>query len=265
MSLPLIVADDWGLSPGINEGILDLASRGIVKRVSILASASFVDHRLAELKTLKTLTPGLHFSLTFGRTRLGAQIRILSHGGQFYLTPIQIALLYVFAGPEKRKQLAKETNLLVREQFTTLGGYGVTPKYLDGHHHIHQVPGVMESLLPVLRESGITQVRASWDSARLLSKVSPAMILALMARPRWRRWGLTSLPFVYPTARDYRDERLLRSIVARKGGYEMVVHPAVRDDVPQLGIPDHYAGDRVGEYQALRSLEPLFSHEKGEL
>jgi len=265
MSLPLIAADDWGLSPGINEGILDLASRGIVRRVSILASASFVSHRLAELRTLKTPTLGLHFSLTFGKTSLGAPIRVLSRGGQFYLSPVRIAFLYLLAGPGRRKQLAKEAHLLGREQFATLTGHGVTPNYLDGHHHIHQVPGVMESLLPLLRELGITQVRASWDSARLLSRVSPAVILALMARPKWRRWGLTSLPFVYPTARDYRDERLLRSIVARKGGYEMVAHPAVRDDVPQLGIPDHYDGDRVREYQALLSLESLFSHHKGKL
>lgn len=265
MSLPLIAADDWGLSPGINEGILDLASRGIVRRVSILASASFVGHGLSELKTIKTLTLGLHFSLTFGKTRLGARIRILSRDGQLYLSPVRIAFLYFLAAPRRRKQLAKEANLLVREQFGNLRNYGITPNYFDGHHHIHQIPGIMESLLPVLRELGITQVRASWDSARLLSRVSPAVMLALIARQRWRRWGLTSLPFVYPTARNYRDERVLRSIVERKGGYEMVVHPAAHDDVSELGILDHYSGDRVREYHALSSLEPLFSHEKGEL
>jgi predicted glycoside hydrolase/deacetylase ChbG (UPF0249 family) len=42
MNLPLISADDWGLSPDINEGILDLARRGIVRRVSVLSSGSFV-------------------------------------------------------------------------------------------------------------------------------------------------------------------------------------------------------------------------------
>jgi hypothetical protein len=44
----------------------------------------------------------------------------------------------------------------------------------------------------------------------------------------------------------------------------MVVHPAVRDDISELGISDHYVGNRVREYQVLRSLESLFSHERGQ-
>jgi hypothetical protein len=109
----------------------------------------------------------------------------------------------------------------------------------------------------------MTRVRVGWDPARLLSRVSPAIILALRARLKWRKWGLTFLPFVYPTERNYRDKQLLRRIVARTGGYELVVHPAARDDIPELRIADHYTGNRVREYQALRSLESLFSHEKG--
>lgn len=264
MNLPLISADDWGLSPGINEGILDLVRRGIVRRVSVLASGSFVDYGLKELKTLPALTVGLHFSLTFGETRLGGQIRNLAIGGRFHLSPVRVVLLYFLSGAHKQKQLAKEVNLLVREQLVTLKAHAIYPKFLDGHHHIHLVPGIMESTLPVLREIGIFQVRVPWDPARLLSRVSPAVILALRARLKWRNWGLTFLPCVYPAARDFRDEHVLRRIVARTGGYEMVVHPAARGDMPELGISDHYVGNRVREYQVLRSLESLFSHEKGE-
>jgi predicted glycoside hydrolase/deacetylase ChbG (UPF0249 family) len=263
MSLPFISADDWGMSPGINEGILDLARRGIVRRVSILATGSFIEYGLAELKALPTLALGLHFSLTFGKTRLGDQIQNLAIAGRFHPSPVSVALLYLRSGPSRRKQLSGEVNLILREQLETLKAHGVSPKYLDGHHHIHQVPGIMEAMLPVLREVGIAQVRVGWDPACLLSRVGPAILLALRARLKWRKWGLTFLPFVYPAARDYRDERDLRRIVARTGGYEMVVHPAARDDIPELEIPDHYVGDRVREYQTLCSLEPLFSHEKG--
>jgi predicted glycoside hydrolase/deacetylase ChbG (UPF0249 family) len=264
MNLPLISADDWGLSPGINEGILDLVRRGIVRRVSVLSSGSFVGYGLTELKTLPALTLGLHFSLTVGETRLGAQIRNLAIGGWFHLSPVRVVLLYLLASPYKRKQLAREVNLLVREQLATLKAHAVCPKYLDGHHHIHLVPGIMEAMLPVLREVGITQVRVSWDPVRLLSRVSPVVILALRARLKWRKWGLTFLPCVYPAARDYRDEYLLRRIVERTGGYEMIVHPAARDDMSELSISDHYVGNRVREYQVLRSLESLFSHDKGQ-
>ena len=257
--MPLINADDWGLSPGINEGILDLSRRGIVRRVSILAAGSFVDEGLAELKTLPAVTLGLHFSLTLGKTGLGDQIRTLARGGSFHLPPSRVALLYLLAGPRKRKQLDEEVRLALREQLAALKARAVRPGYLDGHHHIHLVPGIMEAMLPVLREAGIAQVRVPWVPSRILSRVSPVVLLALRARLRWRRWGLTSLPCLYPGAGDYREESRLRRIAERAEGYEVVVHPAARDDVRELNIADHYVGDRVREYQALRSLEPLFS------
>jgi predicted glycoside hydrolase/deacetylase ChbG (UPF0249 family) len=262
MSLPSISADDWGMSPGINEGILDLARRGIVRRVSILASSSFIGEGLSELKVLPALTLGLHFSLTFGETNLGSAIRLLALNGRFHPSPIRVGLLFLFAGMIRRKRLAREVILLVREQLSVLESYAITPKYLDGHHHIHLVPGIMKSILPVLREVGVTQVRVPWDPARLLSRMSPVMILALGARLKWKKWGLMFLPCVYPSPANYRSERRLLRIVARTGGYELIVHPATRDDISELRIPDDYSGDRVREYLTLRSLEPLFSKEK---
>jgi len=263
VGLPFINADDWGLSPGINEGILDLARRGIVKRVSILASGSFVNDKLTELKGLPTLTLGLHFSLTFGKTSLSERVQLLAVHGRLHLSPARVALLFFLSGKDRRKRLAQEVILLLREQLSILESYGICPKYFDGHHHIHLVPGIMKSILPILREVGITQVRVPWDPARLLSRISPVIILALWVRLRWKKWGLTCLPFVYPSTVDYSNEDRLGRIVARKKGYEMVVHPAARNDISELRIPDYYVGDRVREYLALRSLEPLFSDEKG--
>jgi len=262
LSLPLINADDWGLSPGINRGILDLARRGIVRRVSILASGAFVSDGLAELRELPALTLGLHFSLTFGRTYLGDRIRLLASNGRFHLSPSRIALLFLLSTAGERKGLAQEVILLVREQLSILESHAICPRYLDGHHHIHLVPGLMKSILPILREVGLTQVRVPWDPARLLSRINPVMILALWARLRWKRWGLTFLPCVYPSARDYEREDRFHRIVAQKGGYEMIVHPAAFDDILELRIPDDYIGDRVREYRVLCSLEPLFLHEK---
>ena len=262
MSLPFISADDWGMSPGINEGIFDLARRGIVRRVSILASGTFVAEGLSELKSLPALALGLHFSLTFGQTYLGDAIRLLALKGRFHPSPTHVALLFLFSGMSRRKRLVREVILLVREQLLVLESYGIDPTHLDGHHHIHLVPGVMRSLLPVLREVGMTQVRVPWDPARLLSRINPVILLAFWAHLTWKKWGLRFLPCVYPSAVDYRSELRFRHIVVQKGGYEMVVHPAARDDVSELGIPDHYVGNRVREYQVLRSLEPLFSRGK---
>ena len=264
MSLPLITADDWGLSPGINEGILDLARRGVVRRVSVLATGGYVTVGLAELKALSGVAIGLHFSLTFGGTRRGADIGLLARpDGQFYPSPARVAGLWLLAGRKRREQLRREADVLLQEQLAVLHDNGIAPVYLDGHHHIHLVPGVMEALVVRLREQGISRVRVPYDPARLCSRVAPVVVLAGRARWRWPHLGLTFLRCVYPAAADYQDASRLARIVARSGGCELVVHPALRDDETAAGIPDHYPGDRVLEYRVLCSLEPAFAGPTG--
>lgn len=253
MKLPLINADDWGMSCGVNEGILDLARRGIVRRVSILAAGDFVEHKLHELKAVAGISLGLHFSVTYGRVD-NANVSLLADSGKFHHTPRFLVSSLLFAPGEIKVKLHMEINLAAFEQLRNLKLMGVNPEYLDSHHHVHLIPGVIESLLPVLKGEGIDQVRISWDPRRLADRLFPVSALALRARSRWRRYKLRSLPFVYPKEKDYEDREWLKRLVTSKPGFEMIVHPAMWHD-----MEDDYKGDRVREYTALRELEPLFS------
>ena len=60
-----ITADDWGLSPSVNSGILKLAKMGLVRRVSILADGLYIAEHLEELKSIDGIKLGIHFNLTF--------------------------------------------------------------------------------------------------------------------------------------------------------------------------------------------------------
>lgn len=253
MKLPLINADDWGMSCGVNEGILDLARRGIVRRVSILAAGDFVGHRLDELQTVAGINFGLHFSVTYGRVD-NANVSLLANSGKFRHSPFSLVSSLFFAPVEIKAKLHMELNLAALEQLRNLKLLGVNPEYLDSHHHIHLVPGVIESILPVLKGEGIDQVRIPWDPMRLADRLFPVSALALLARSRWRRYKLKSLPFVYPKQNDYDNPERLKRLVTSRPGFEMIVHPAMWHD-----FEDDYKGDRVREYTALRELEPLFS------
>ena len=48
-TMAYFAADDWGLSPAINLGILELARRGWLRSVSLIANAPFLHERLDEL------------------------------------------------------------------------------------------------------------------------------------------------------------------------------------------------------------------------
>jgi predicted glycoside hydrolase/deacetylase ChbG (UPF0249 family) len=234
-----VTADDWGWTPGINRGILNLARQGIVRRVSLMSEGPSLETDLAALKLVPGVELGLHFNLTQGKA-----------------SPGRVLLSWLLARGAERQRLVESARTELATQLARLAESGVVPTYLDGHHHIHLVPGVLRAIAPQLREAGITRVRLPWDSRLLLSGKLPLAVLALLAMRSWRELGFSHLDCFYPQARHYRDPGLLRSSLRRHSRAEVIVHPAVTDDFAQLGIEDSYTAERVREYRVLSSLFP---------
>ncbi len=230
--LPLrITSDDWGISPGVNEGILDLARRGVVRRISILVTGAHVHHRLDELKQVSGLEFGLHFDLTY-QNRRGPGIALL----HWVLSPA----LHRDAIDELQTQIARIKKL------------GLPISYLDGHHHIHLLPGFISQAAPVLKREKIEHVRIPYDPALWFSAKAPLNILATLAKWSCSQIALKSHRCLYPKAKDFKDPSTLRLLLSRYREFEIIVHPAVRDDFKEYSIADPFSAGRVLEYRALR-------------
>jgi predicted glycoside hydrolase/deacetylase ChbG (UPF0249 family) len=238
-----ITADDWGITPGVNHGILELARLGVVRRVSMMAHAGYLLEGLDELKAIPELSLGLHFDLTLGKSPPG---RVLKHW-----------LRARASGGRELARLQEEARSELRAQLGVLRAAGVRPTHLDGHHHIHLVPGMLDALAPVIREAGIRQVRLPADPALLWRKPALWLLTRLAARD-FRRLGFESLPCFYPQARHFGDQGRLRLELGRNPQAEVIVHPASENDLPRLSIPDSYTTGRVTEYRALRMLSFSF-------
>jgi predicted glycoside hydrolase/deacetylase ChbG (UPF0249 family) len=231
-----ITADDWGITPGVNRGILELARLGIVRRVSLMAHGAHLKAHLDELRSIPGLSLGLHFDLTLGKG-----------------TPGSVLKQWLLARGVKRAELAERARAELKLQLDVLRQAGVTPRHLDGHHHIHLVPGLLDALAPVIREAGIEVVRLPQDPALLWRK--PALwLLTQLARPGFARNGFATLPCYYPQAAHFNDQGRLRAELRREPRAEVIVHPAETDDLPLYRIPDPYTSGRVTEYQALKML-----------
>ncbi|MDR3607927.1 MAG: ChbG/HpnK family deacetylase [Oligoflexia bacterium] len=228
-------ADDWGMSPEVNQGILDLARAGIIHRVSMMARARYLSHQLKELQEIPGLELGLHFDLTFGKAR-----------------PREV--FFAWCGPKRDDRMKQATAQELRRQIDILREAGVQPVYLDGHHHIHLVPGIMDAVASELKSAGIRRVRLPYDPALWLSGLFPLNILSLIARSRLKRNGFESFPCFYPRPAHFRDLGKFRASLALHPEAEIIVHPARRDDFLALGIPDDYRNERVREYRALLML-----------
>jgi predicted glycoside hydrolase/deacetylase ChbG (UPF0249 family) len=237
-----VTADDWGLSPGINRGILELARLGVVRRVSIMASCTHLDEGLAELRATPGVALGLHFNLTYGAKRAA------DSPGRF--------LRAWLSG--QREAMATHAREELEAQLARLARSGVHPVYMDGHHHIQVVPGLLETLAPRLRTAGIRYVRLPYDRSLLFTRRFPLFVLSWLARARLRRLGFEHSPtFFYPGAAHFRDHGWLRARLARDPAAEVIVHPARENDMADLEYSDIYTEERVTEFRALRMLGSL--------
>lgn len=232
-----ITADDWGLTPAVNRGILELARRGIVHRTSVLVDGPFVKEGLAELMRVPGFQFGLHFNLTY-RTRFSSPGRLLLA----LLNPIQSANTRRWIDSEFDRQL---------EVFKTLG---LAPAYFDGHHHVHVFPGVPEQIGVKARLAGFRNVRLPWDPLLWKTSKIPLWFFSGRAAPVFQEQGLQSRSCFYPQPKHFQDMEHFHRLLLERPESEVIVHPADENDFQAVGCLDSYQEERVQEYQSLHLL-----------
>jgi predicted glycoside hydrolase/deacetylase ChbG (UPF0249 family) len=255
-----ITADDWGISPGVNDGILKLAQQGVIRRVSIMANCKFMHYRLNELLAVKTVDLGIHFNLTYGRsaqTEPDLSLPLLVNTGRFRgtLIPSPGAFLKKWVNPkENRKAMEAHVREELSQQLAILKAAGIPIRYLDGHHHIHLVPGLMDVIADLVQAAGIKQVRLPYDPSLWLTKKIPLLLMSIRARSRLKHYRFEFRPCIYPRVNDFSDPKQLRYRLIQNPEAEVIVHPAEKDDIGTLEIPDSYTAGRVTEFRALQML-----------
>jgi predicted glycoside hydrolase/deacetylase ChbG (UPF0249 family) len=238
----LLTADDWGISPAVNDGILELARTGGLHRVSILAFGRFADYRLAELKRVPGIEFGLHFNLTYPEG-----------GSLFRSLPDLLRAWYGKRGREKNELLARVRSAL-SDQLSFLERRGIRPKGLEGHHHVQILPGMLEGIQDILHARGIRRIRIPYHPSLWLGKKLPLAWWGKSLGPIAHRLGFASDPFYYPAPSDLSSFNRLVRCLNRVRGSEVLVHPAVDNDIPQVAPSDGDGRWRVAEYSLLRLL-----------
>lgn len=238
-----LTADDWGMSRAINQGILDLARRRIVKNVSIMAEAEFVEEGLEELKKIPGIKLGLHFNLTYPA------------GEQCVQKPSRLFANWIFSSKEKKQKLKKQAIDAIKNQLRVLQKLGIQPAYMDGHHHIHILPGFISLAAPVLKVYGVQRIRVPYHFALWFSSRWILCLLSMFARKEVQQEGFFTSSFYYPTLRDFRDHARLRQKLSLAKTSEVIAHPACGSALEFSEINDIYRNERFIEYCSLRKLE----------
>jgi predicted glycoside hydrolase/deacetylase ChbG (UPF0249 family) len=121
----ILNADDFGLSPSINRGILEAHLFGTVSSTTLMCNMPGFEDAVALAKNTPTLGVGLHFNLTYGKplsNRLNVPSLINSNG---------------YFSKNSRKWSAEHIFKELEAQFKRFLAADLYPTHLDSHHHIH--------------------------------------------------------------------------------------------------------------------------------
>jgi chitin disaccharide deacetylase len=136
MSRYLIVnADDFGLSPGVNRGIIECAERGIVTSASLMVRWPAAAEAASYRNQNRNISLGLHVDL-----------------GEWLLRNGEWEPLYKVVDTEDKRAVEAEITQQLG-QFRRL--VGRNPSHLDSHQHVHRTEPARSIMLDVARELGI--------------------------------------------------------------------------------------------------------------
>lgn len=257
----ILNADDLGLSAGVNRGILEAHAAGAVTSASLLVGAPGFADAVAGLGSAPRLDVGLHLNLTAGAP-------VADRGKVATLWDPATEAFYPLAGLVRRALAGRIVpGQVVAEceaQLRRLRMAGVAVTHLDGHRHVHVLPGIWEAVLTVARRAGGLPVRVPTEPV-LGRPFRPARAIAqLLTGLAWRaaarRDGGRDLRRVdhfrgmaLLGASDF--QRRLLALLDRlaPGTTEIVVHPGYAD--ADLALWDAYGLPREWERAALCSAE----------
>jgi chitin disaccharide deacetylase len=149
----IINADDYGLSRGVNTGIIEAAETGSVTSASMMVNLPGFDDSVASARSCPSLSLGLHLNLTTGKPLTAAPTLTRRKTGQFYPLPLLIARASL--GRVDSSEVAREC----AAQIDRMVQVGIRPTHLDSHRHVHAHPSLWPPVLEAASSRGLSNVR----------------------------------------------------------------------------------------------------------
>jgi hopanoid biosynthesis associated protein HpnK len=157
----IVNADDFGVTRGVNRGIIRCFRDGIVTSTTIMANGDAFDDAVELARANPELGVGVHLVLIGGRA-LAPREQVRRLAGEDGKLPKTVKSLILKASA--RLIRASEIEAEVRAQIERVCAAGITPTHVDSHKHAHLHPMVMKAIAHVAREYGIGRVRMPFEN-----------------------------------------------------------------------------------------------------
>jgi predicted glycoside hydrolase/deacetylase ChbG (UPF0249 family) len=224
----IVSADDFGLTEGINEGIIRCAREGIVTSASIMTNMPAFEHAVAQAGQCPGLALGVHLNLVKGRPLLPPEqvSSLVDNKGNFYTLPrFTLKLLtgkikLAEAEPELRRQVEKAL------------AAGLTVTHLDSHRHFHTYPALLKPVIKMAREYKINKIRCPLGLSVLPGSIKEFILntLSRNARKRLDMAGVSHNDRLFELVKIEGENDYLRAMAAfleslTDGVTELDCHP----------------------------------------
>ncbi|TCI77846.1 carbohydrate deacetylase [Exiguobacterium sp. SH0S1] len=143
----LINADDFGLTTGVNRGIIDSHVHGIVNSATLMMNGYAVEEAVALAKLHPALHVGVHLALTWGRPLAKTSTPLTKEDGTFRYTN----RFLTEAAPD-----AELVYLEWKAQIEAFRATGLSLHHLDSHHHVHGWPAIQDVIVRLAEEYDTT-------------------------------------------------------------------------------------------------------------
>lgn len=149
----LVSADDYGLTKGNTDTMLETVDAGTVSNVSILANGESVPYALAEYaRRAPRMELSVHLNLTEGRALSvpSEATHLTDAHGDFKYSFLTLWLRYALSGAKTRAALKREVAaeaLLQIRRIADDAQVRAERIALNGHQHVHMLPFVFEALM----------------------------------------------------------------------------------------------------------------------
>jgi predicted glycoside hydrolase/deacetylase ChbG (UPF0249 family) len=244
----IVNADDLGWSGGVNRGIAEAHRHGIVTSASLLANGAAFVLAVELARTTPGLGVGIHLNLSDGPPTAERETvtSLLNDEGEFAGGPESLLLRMARRGLDFG-EVEREWDA----QIAKVSEAGIAPTHLDGHKHVHMLPGLFEITLRLAKHHQIAAVRVAHEESSLRTALAAGRdqnagvvmkqgvqarglkLLARDAREMAERAGIVAADYfcgIAQTGEMTREgvERLLRTLP--DGTTELMVHPGYMDE-----------------------------------
>jgi hopanoid biosynthesis associated protein HpnK len=243
----IVNADDLGWTAGVNRGVAEAHRNGIVTSASLLANGEAVAEAVELARDTSGLGVGVHLNLNDGPPVAPRESvpSLVNDSGEFEGGPDGLLLKIATRGLAMR-----EVEIEWEAQISKVRNAGIEPTHLDGHKHVHMLPGLFEIALRLAKRHGIGAIRVSHEASGLRAALSTGAsraavvlkqgvqarglkLLARDARDQAERAGVSTADYFCGIAQtgELTKEgvaRLLRSLP--EGTTELMCHPGYADE-----------------------------------